>query len=75
MDGFWILRCLKKRFDVLILNKISKFSKTKNLTKKIPIKVTKSQNGLKWSKMVNWEDEERALCRSEKETKKQNYKL
>ena len=30
MDGFWILRCLKKRFDVLILNTISKFSKTKN---------------------------------------------
>ena len=44
MDGFWILRCLKKRFDVLILNTISKFSKTKNLTKKDPLKFQKIKN-------------------------------
>ena len=43
MDGFWILRCLKKLFDILNLNTISKFSKTINLTKKIPPKVTKNQ--------------------------------
>ena len=44
MDEFWILRYLKKCFDVVILNTISKFSKIKNLTKKRPPKVSKMCN-------------------------------
>ena len=44
MDGFFILKCLKKGFDVLILNTISKFSKTKNLTKKDTLKFQKIKN-------------------------------
>merc|ERR1712030_105108 len=37
MDGFWILRCLKKRFDFLILNTILKLAIFGNIWKYLAI--------------------------------------